>query len=119
MFLGIKGEDFYLHNPWFHAKVGAFVLVGLLSILPTVRSCAGARRSARNPAFVPDAPTSPDAHRARSNWPWCGDLRPGRRDGALRRLLRSLSEQPPPRLYFAPVPEWRNGRRSGLKIRRP
>ena len=37
VFLGVKGEDFYLHNPWFHAKVGTFVLVGLLSILPTIR----------------------------------------------------------------------------------
>ena len=37
VFHGIKGEDFYLHNPWFHAKVGTFVLVGLLSIIPTIR----------------------------------------------------------------------------------
>ena len=37
VYFGIKGADFYLHNPWFHAKVGTFVLVGLLSILPTVR----------------------------------------------------------------------------------
>ena len=37
VFFGVKGEDFYLHNPWFHAKVGTFVLVGLLSILPTIR----------------------------------------------------------------------------------
>ena len=37
VFLGIKGEAFYLHNPWFHAKVGTFVLVGLLSIIPTIR----------------------------------------------------------------------------------
>ena len=37
VFHGVKGEDFYLHNPWFHAKVGTFVLVGLLSIIPTIR----------------------------------------------------------------------------------
>lgn len=37
VFHGVKAEDFYLHNPWFHAKVGTFVLVGLLSIIPTVR----------------------------------------------------------------------------------
>ena len=37
VFRGIKGEDFYLHNPWFHAKLGAFVLAALLSILPTLR----------------------------------------------------------------------------------
>src|SRR5688572_1065845 len=33
---GIKGYDFYLHNPWFHAKVGTFLLAGLISILPTL-----------------------------------------------------------------------------------
>lgn len=30
-----KGLDYYLHNWLFHAKVGLFLLVGLLSILPT------------------------------------------------------------------------------------
>jgi putative membrane protein len=30
-----KGLDYYLHNGLFHAKVGLFVLVGLLSIVPT------------------------------------------------------------------------------------
>ena len=31
-----KGLDYYLHNWVFHAKVGLFILVGLLSILPTL-----------------------------------------------------------------------------------
>lgn len=31
-----KGAGYYLHNPVFHAKLGLFVLVGLLSIYPTV-----------------------------------------------------------------------------------
>ena len=31
-----KGLDYYLHNWMFHAKVGLFILVGLLSILPTL-----------------------------------------------------------------------------------
>ncbi|WP_369960041.1 DUF2214 family protein [Pseudomonas benzenivorans] len=31
-----KGLDYYLHNALFHAKLGLFVLVGLLSIVPTV-----------------------------------------------------------------------------------
>jgi putative membrane protein len=31
-----KGWAYYLHNSLFHAKVGLFILVGLLSILPTV-----------------------------------------------------------------------------------
>jgi putative membrane protein len=33
---GLKGADFYLHNPVFWTKMGLFLLVGLLSIAPTV-----------------------------------------------------------------------------------
>lgn len=50
---GIKGHDFYLHNPWFHAKLGTFVLVGLLSILPTVRFLRWRKAAAANPIFLP------------------------------------------------------------------
>jgi putative membrane protein len=32
---GLKGWLFYAHNPAFHAKIGLFVLVGLISIVPT------------------------------------------------------------------------------------
>ncbi len=32
-----KGPDYYLHNGFFHAKVALFVLIGLMSIVPTVR----------------------------------------------------------------------------------
>jgi putative membrane protein len=32
-----KGKDFYTGNPFFHAKLTLFALVGLLSIYPTVR----------------------------------------------------------------------------------
>ena len=31
-----KGADFYLHNPFFHAKLGLFVLILLLEIRPMV-----------------------------------------------------------------------------------
>lgn len=31
-----KGLDYYLHNGLFHAKLGLFLLVGLISILPTL-----------------------------------------------------------------------------------
>ena len=31
-----KGLDFYLHNPFFHAKLTLFIVVGLMSIYPTV-----------------------------------------------------------------------------------
>ena len=34
---GAKGWVFYAHNPAFHVKVGLFVLVGLISIAPTLR----------------------------------------------------------------------------------
>ncbi|MEN0104945.1 MAG: DUF2214 family protein [Pseudomonas sp.] len=30
-----KGLDYYLHNSVFHAKVGLFLLIGLISIVPT------------------------------------------------------------------------------------
>lgn len=55
VFYGIKGADFYLHNPWFHAKLGCYVLVGLLSILPTIRFMRWRKALAADPAFVPDA----------------------------------------------------------------
>jgi len=55
VFFGLKGADFYLHNPWFHAKVGAFVLVGLLSIIPTVRYARWRKAQKAQPGFVPDA----------------------------------------------------------------
>jgi len=30
-----KGTDYYLHNPFFHAKMGVFILLSLLSLYPT------------------------------------------------------------------------------------
>ncbi|MGO1072753.1 DUF2214 family protein [Lysobacter sp. CA199] len=50
---GIKGLDFYDHNPWFHAKFGAFILVGLLSILPTVRFLRWRKALKADPNFLP------------------------------------------------------------------
>lgn len=37
VFWGIKGAQFYAHNPAFHAKVGLFIIIGLLSVPPTLR----------------------------------------------------------------------------------
>ena len=54
LWFGAKGPDFYLHNPYFHAKLAAFVLVGLLSILPTLRFLRW-RKEARRPDFRPSA----------------------------------------------------------------
>lgn len=50
---GIKGHTFYDHNPWFHAKFGLFVLVALLSILPTVRFLRWRRALKADPGFLP------------------------------------------------------------------
>ena len=53
VFFGIKGPDFYLLNPFFWAKIGSFVGVGLLSIVPTMRILAWHRRLARDSDFSP------------------------------------------------------------------
>ena len=50
---GLKGHDFYMHNPWFLAKLGSFVLVGVLSIVPTVRFLRWRKTMRANPGFVP------------------------------------------------------------------
>lgn len=55
VFLGLKGEDFYLHNPWFHAKLGAYVLVALLSIAPTLNFIRWRRALRADASFLPDA----------------------------------------------------------------
>jgi putative membrane protein len=46
---GIKGWAFYAHNPVFHVKIGLFVLLGLISIAPTVKFLRW-RKSRRNDA---------------------------------------------------------------------
>ena len=50
---GAKGYAFYLHNPMFHVKVGLFILVGLLSIMPTVTILRWKKQAKTLPAFVP------------------------------------------------------------------
>ncbi len=62
VFHGIKGAEFYLHNPWFHAKVGAFVLAAGLSLLPTVRFVRWRRAQKADAAWLP-APTDVAAMR--------------------------------------------------------
>ena len=52
---GIKGMDFYLHNPWFHAKIGCFLLAGLVSIRPTLAFLRWRKALRADPAFVPNA----------------------------------------------------------------
>ena len=55
VWFGAKGADFYLHNPMFWAKIGAFAIVGLLSIKPTMRILAWQKSAKRDAAFVPAA----------------------------------------------------------------
>lgn len=50
---GAKGAGFYTHNPVFWAKVGAFAVVGLISIRPTLRIQAWQKRAQADAAFVP------------------------------------------------------------------
>lgn len=47
---GAKGWDYYVSNPVFWAKISIFVIVGLLSVVPTVRLIRWRQQSA-----LPDA----------------------------------------------------------------
>jgi putative membrane protein len=48
---GIKGWAFYAHNPVFHVKIGLFVLVGLISIAPTMKFLRWRKARRRDAAF--------------------------------------------------------------------
>ena len=50
--LGAKPAGFYLHNPVFHTKVGLFVLVGLLSIWPTIVFIRWRKARAADPNYA-------------------------------------------------------------------
>jgi putative membrane protein len=54
---GDKGADYYIHNWAFWLKMGAFVLVGLLSAPPTIAIIGWRRKLAADPKFSPDAAT--------------------------------------------------------------
>ena len=53
MYLGAKGAAFYWGNPVFHAKIGLFLLIGLLSIGPTLRYVKWSKALKCDPSFVP------------------------------------------------------------------
>ena len=53
VFFGLKGPDYYWHNAFFHAKLGAILLVGILSIWPTVGFIRWRRAIRRDGNFVP------------------------------------------------------------------
>jgi putative membrane protein len=53
VWFGAKGPDYYLHNPVFWAKIGAFLVVGLVSIRPTLRILAWQKLLKADAAFMP------------------------------------------------------------------
>lgn len=50
---GVKGAAFYLGNPVFWMKLGLFVVIGLISVIPTLNYLRW-RRAARTGGTVPD-----------------------------------------------------------------
>jgi putative membrane protein len=55
VYWGAKGPAFYLENPVFWAKIAAFAVVGLLSILPTIAILKWRKQAKADPAFTPAA----------------------------------------------------------------
>ncbi|WP_020206515.1 MULTISPECIES: DUF2214 family protein [Cupriavidus] len=55
LFFGAKGVQFYLHNPWFHAKMTVFVVIALCSLPPTFAIRRWRLQAGAQPDFVPDA----------------------------------------------------------------
>ena len=53
MFFFEKGPDYYLHSHAFHAKFGLFIVIGLLSIVPTMEflSWRGALKAGQVPVI--------------------------------------------------------------------
>ena len=62
--LGAKGWVFYLHNPWFFAKIGTFLIVGVLSIHPTMMFLRWRRAATADPAFSPPPAAATTVRRA-------------------------------------------------------
>jgi len=52
--LGAKGAAFYMANPWFHAKIALFIIIGLCSIPPTVAFLRWNKQAKRQPGYLPD-----------------------------------------------------------------
>jgi putative membrane protein len=52
---GAKGHVYYLGNVWFWAKMASFVLVGLLSVPPTLRFLAWRKALKADSGFMPEA----------------------------------------------------------------
>jgi len=55
VFLGFKPALYYWHDTWFHALWITFLLIGLLSIVPTVYFIRWAKAERATPGFAPPA----------------------------------------------------------------
>lgn len=55
VFYGAKGASFYTGNPVFWTKLGLFIVVGLLSLQPTLKFIRWRRTLVTDPAFAPAA----------------------------------------------------------------
>ncbi len=53
VYFGAKGPDYYWANHYFWAKISAFIILGLISIAPTMRIIDWRRQTRKDPAFVP------------------------------------------------------------------
>jgi putative membrane protein len=53
VFLGAKAEAYYFENPVFWVKIGAFAIVGFLSIVPTIRFIRWAQPARADRSFQP------------------------------------------------------------------
>lgn len=54
VFLGAKGPEYYVANSLFWVKMALFALVGVVSIMPTLRFLRWRRAARRDPGFRPD-----------------------------------------------------------------
>lgn len=55
LFLGFKPALYYWHDTWFHALWITFLLIGLISIVPTVSFMRWAKAERAEPGFTPPA----------------------------------------------------------------
>lgn len=55
LFWGAKGHDYYLTNPVFYAKFSLFMIVGLLSIVPTIRFIKWSKAARKDAHYAPAA----------------------------------------------------------------
>jgi len=54
VFFGAKGADYYFHNHIFLTKAALFIIMGLLSIRPTLRMLRWQKALRADPGFAPE-----------------------------------------------------------------